>query len=488
MLMRKRSMRAAAVLSALALTLVAGCGQKPGVAQLYAPGSYGAQNVAPGQPGIPGQPGAIPGAPGSTGQNAIPGASVPGQQAGATQSGGTAGTGGTSGTGGTGGTGGPTGGPGGDGGGSGGPADTTGVTDSTIKIGIHAPVTGAAAFPQRSFENAVGVYASYINSKGGINGRKLEVLFRDDKFDPNHARAVCKDLAQQQKVFMIIGGAGSDQIDSCARYANSVGVPYVSAGVHETRPGLGPLSQLRTYYAASLTYEQQAPLITNLVKKQFPNETVGLLVASNDSLNSYFDTQNASLAQAIGDRLEFADRVPKNIQSEAPTIAAQICNSGVSAVVWNAAPSGLINVTKSMTCNVRFLGPGNTNGLNIVAQGGCPQLDDAQFFSSFPQLDKINQMDPNFEPAYRKKNGSNPDDIGIAIWGVEKLVSQILAAGGKDLSRQSFMAAMDSGKTFDNGVYPQVNFGKSRFGGTAMHLLRADCGSSRFFTERLNVR
>ncbi|MPY97506.1 MAG: ABC transporter substrate-binding protein [Actinophytocola sp.] len=480
MQMRKRSMRAAAVLSVLALTLVAGCGQKPGVAQLYAPG---AQGVAPGQPGVPGQPGTIPGAPGSTGQDTVPGASVPGQQPGATRSGGTAGTSGTGGTGGSGGTAGP----GGDGGS--GPGDTTGVTDKAIKIGIHAPVTGAAAFPQRSFENAVGVYASYINSKGGINGRKLEVLFRDDKFDPNHARAVCKDLAQQQKVFMIIGGAGSDQIDSCARYANSVGVPYVSAGVHETRPGLGPLSQLRTYYAASLTYEQQAPLITDLVASQFDGETVGLLVASNDSLDSYFGTQQASLEKAVGDNLEFADRVPKNIQSEAPTIAAQICNSGVSAVVWNAAPSGLINVTKSMTCSVRFLGPGNTNGLNIVAQGGCPQLDDAQFFSSFPQLDKINKMDPNFEPAYRKKNGgSNPDDIGIAIWGVEKLVSQILAAGGKDLSRESFMAAMDSGKTFDNGVYPQVNFGKSRFGGTAMHQLRADCGSNRFLTERLNVR
>lgn len=487
MLLRKRMKRTAAVLSALALTLVAGCGQKPGVAQLYGPGgTYGAQGVAPGQQGLPGQPGAVPGEPGSAGQGPVPGAAGPGQQqVGSARPG--SGTGGTGGTGGNGGSTGGPGGSGGNGGGSGGPVDTTGVSDSTIKIGIHAPVTGAAAFPQRSFENAVGVYASYINSKGGINGRKLEVLFRDDGFDPNRARAVCKDLAQQQKVFMLIGGAGSDQIDSCARYADSVGVPYVSAGVHETRPGQGPLGDLRTYYAASLTYEQQAPLITDLVQKQFGGEKVGLLVASNDSLNSYFDTQNAALKKAIGDNLEFADRVPKNIQSEAPTIAAQICNSGVSAVVWNAAPSGLINVTKSMTCSVRFMGPGNTNGLNIVAQGGCPQLDNAQFFSSFPQLDKINELDPNFAPAYRKKNGSDPDDIGIAIWGVEKLVSQIAKAAGKDLSRQSFMAAMDSGKTFDNGVYPATNFGKSRFGGTAMHLLRADCGSSRFVTERLNV-
>ncbi|MPY83715.1 MAG: ABC transporter substrate-binding protein [Actinophytocola sp.] len=483
MRIRKRLRLVAALLSIVAFTVIAGCGLKPGIAQLYAPGGtgYGAQGALPGQPAVPGQSGTFAGAPGGTELDALPGSTASGQQYG------TAGTGGTTAAARGSGSGGQAAGPTAQA--VAGPADTTGVTESTIKIGLHAPVTGAAAFPQRSFERAVGVYASYINSRGGINGRNLKVLFRDDGFDPNKARAVCKDLALQQKVFLIIGGAGSDQIDSCARYANSVGVPYISAGVHETRPGLGPLSALSTYYAASLTYEQQSPLLSRLVTQQFSGQKIGLMVASNDSLDNYFAVQQESLERAIGDNLEFAERVPKTIQSEAPTIAAQICNSGVEAVVWNGAPSGLINVSKSMTCDVRFLGPGNTNGINIVATGGCPQLDNAQFFSGFPQLDKINQLDPAFEPAYRKENdGADPDDIGIAMWGIEKLISQMLAAGGKDLSRQSFMAALDSGQTFSNNVYPPVNFGQSRFGGTGMHLLRADCSQRQFITERLNVK
>jgi branched-chain amino acid transport system substrate-binding protein len=483
--MRVRTRRIGVIVFAVSALVVAGCGQKPGVGQLYGPGGQalgvpGAQGAVPGVEGaIPGAEGTVPGVDGS-----VPGAEVDGtgtDSGAGTDSGTDSGTGDTSkkASGRTKATEAA----------SSGPVDRTGVTDSTIKIGIHAPVTGAAAFPQRSFENAVGVYASYINSKGGIHGRKLEVLFRDDGFNPNQARAVCKDLAQQQKVFLIIGGAGSDQIDSCARYAASVGVPYISAGVHETRPNLGSLNALRTYYAVSLTYEQQAPMITKLVKDQFGGQKVGLMVASNDSLNSYFGVQKGSLSKAFGGNLAFAERVPKNIQSEAPTIAAKICNSGAKAVVWNASPSGLINVTKAMTCSVRFVGPGNTNGLNIVATGGCPQLDNAQFFSSFPQLDKINSMDPNFAPAYRKKNGSEPDDIGIATWGIEKLVSQMMEAAGKDLSRQSLMAVLGSGKTFDNGVNPAVKFGGNKhFGGTGMHLLRADCGSRQFRTEQVNVR
>lgn len=485
--MRIGAVRIGAITFALAV-LAAGCGQKPGVAQLYGPGGQGL-----GGPGaVPGAEGAVPGAAGT-----IPGAegSVSGADAGGVPGTGTGtGTGTGAGTGsGTGNTAGTPGTPGAPGapGTPAGPADRTGVTDTTIKIGLHAPVTGAAAFPQRSFQNAVGVYASYINSKGGINGRKLEVLFRDDGFDPNKARSVCKDLAQQQKVFMMIGGGGSDQIDSCARYANAVGVPYVSAGVHETRPGQGPLSALRTYYAVALSYEQQAPMIANLAKSQFAGQKVGLLVAENDSLHNYFGVQRSTLQRAFGGNLTFAERVPKDIKSEAQTIASRICNSGVKVVVWNASPAGLINVSKAMTCFVRFMGPGNTNGLNIVATGGCPQLDNAQFFSSFPQLDKIDSMDPNFRPAYRNKNGagSQPDDIGIAIWGIEKLVSQMMQAAGKDLSRQSVMATLESGKTFNNGVYPAVKFGPNKhLGGTAMHQLRADCSAQQFRTERLNVR
>lgn len=454
--------------------LAAGCGLKPNASQLY---------VGPG-----GQLGAGTGANSGLGPDGLPadGAAGSTDGTGGLGDGGTgSGPGGTgSGPGGTGGTGGT--GPDGDGPPTGPDGPKVG---KTIRIGIHAPVTGAAAFPQRSFQSAVGVYAKYINDKGGINGRKLELHFEDDAFNPNTAQNKCKYFAEQLKVFLIIGGAGSDQIDACARYANAVGVPYISAGVHEVRPGKPPLASLRTYYAASLSYEQQAPMVARTAKSKLGSGAVGLLVASNDSMNNYFGVQRGALQKSFGSNLKFADRVPKSIQAEAPTIAAKICNSGVKGVVWNASPSGLINVTKAMTCSVTFFGPGNTNGINIVATGGCPQLEGARFFSTFPQLDVIDKVDPAFRPAYRKKNGSDPDDIGIVIWGIEKLVGQMIAASGKDLTAQKFMATLNSGKTFNAGVFPPTRFaGGKKLGGTGMHLLRADCGARQYRTEARNVR
>jgi branched-chain amino acid transport system substrate-binding protein len=506
--MRNARTRALVAGLAAAAVLAAGCGQKPGVAQSYtgAAGAGGAGVDVGGAPageafGTPAGDGGA-GAPigagaGGLGGGGSAGGIAGGGGAGATTAGAGSGGGATSGRSGGGASGGGaasgttsgTSGPGGTSGGASGgtTGDTTGVTDSTIKIGVHAPVTGAAALPQQSFERAIGVYADYVNRKGGIHGRKLEIVFRDDRFDPNSARSVCKEMAEQEKVFMLVGGAGADQIDACARYAAALGVPYLSAGVHETRPGLGDLGVLPTYFAASLTYEQQVPLLARLVATQFKGQKVAVLVGDNDSLNSFYARADSSVKQVAGSNLVLSRRVPKKTDVDAPAIGTQICNSGAKAVLWNASPSGLINVSKSMACRVTWFGPGLTNGLNIVAAAGCPNIDGALYYSPFPGMDKIDQLDPTFRAAYRQKNGSEPDDIGVAVWGLEKLIGQMLQATGKGLSREAFMATIGRVKRFETNVYPTTNF-SSRFGGTAMHLLEADCGSRQYKTARLNER
>ena len=112
----------------------------------------------------------------------------------------------------------------------GGAADRTGVSDTEIKVGIHAPVSGAAPFPASSFDMGKAVYFNFINGKGGINGRKVTVTFKDDGYNPSQAVAVCKSMVQESKVFMLVGGGGADQIvasRSTPRAAASLTSPKV---------------------------------------------------------------------------------------------------------------------------------------------------------------------------------------------------------------------------------------------------------------------
>ncbi len=483
---RSTARRVAALGFVLALTAT-GCGQKAGVGTVYAGGQVqqGAAGDAFGAPGgadgdfSAGGGGGLGGSGGSGGGSGSFGGS------GGSGSSGSSGSG-DSGTGGSEGTGGGEGDPAPGEPGAAGPGDATGVTSSTIKIGVHAPVTGAAAIPQASFERAVGVYFDAVNRAGGINGRKVEVLFEDDGFDPNRARSVCKTMVEQEEVFLLIGGAGADQIDACARYAAAVGVPYLSAGVHETRPGLGPLANLSTYFALSLTYEQQVPLLARLIKTQFNGQKAAVIVADNDSLDNFYSRADGAVKSVAGGNLVLSRRIPKNTTSDAPAVGTSICQSGAKVVLWNASPSSFLNVLKSMACEVTFIGPGLTNGLNIVASVGCPNVSGALFYSPFPGMDVMRQ-NKAFVTAYQQRNNANPDDIGAAIYGAEEMVGAILRATGKDLTRESFLATIARVKNFNPGVYPPTSF-SSRFGGTAMNLLRADCGKNEFVTVRRNER
>ena len=458
------------LLALLVLAATAACGQKPGVSK-QAVGTAGGGTAAGGTGGTTGGTG-----PGGTGSGT--------GAAGGTAGGSTAGAAGgaVTGDGGAGG-GAATGDPGasGDAGAGGGgtvdagPGDRTGITDSEIVIGIHAPVTGAAPIPQNSFEVGKDIYFQFVNeTKGGIYNRKVRVVFRNDEFNPQTAVRVCKEMVEQEKVFLLVGGGGSDQIGACARYAAGVGVPYLSAGVQEEG-----LSDLNNYFALAMTYSQQAPLLGDLVAKQYAGKSVALLVADNSSLDDYFNSQLAALQQR-GITPNPAKRIPKTTsQTDALSIATEIRDKDV--VVWNASPVSLINVaqaTAGQGGNPIYVGPGLTNGLNTVAEVGCPGVAGATFFSPFPQLDAIDQADPDFTPAYQKYAGDAPDDLGIALWGLDKLIGAAFELAGPDMSRQSLISTLEQGQRIETGVFPPVQYQGSHFGGTAVHVLQADCSSS----------
>ncbi|MFT0545775.1 branched-chain amino acid ABC transporter substrate-binding protein [Allopusillimonas ginsengisoli] len=74
-----------------------------------------------------------------------------------------------------------------------------------VKIGVAGPFTGAnAAFGEQLWIGATGA-ADAINSKGGINGKKIELIKADDACEPKQAVAVANRLVDQDKVAAVVG-------------------------------------------------------------------------------------------------------------------------------------------------------------------------------------------------------------------------------------------------------------------------------------------
>ena len=89
------------------------------------------------------------------------------------------------------------------------PAAQPGVTATTITIGGTVPITGPAAL-FGSVGRGADAYFKYVNAHGGVNGRKIKYLYRDDAYDPSKTVQLTRELVENDKVFAIFSTIGTD--------------------------------------------------------------------------------------------------------------------------------------------------------------------------------------------------------------------------------------------------------------------------------------
>lgn len=361
---------------------------------------------------------------------------------------------------------------------------TTGVTDTEIRIGIHAPVTGAAPFPAAAFEKGKDLYWDWSGAPK-IFGRKVKIFFEDDTYNPTTAVDRCRKMAEQDKVFLLVGGGGTDQIQACARYAAQKGIPYLSAGVTEI--GLRGLS---SYFAASMSYAQQGPLLWQRIKKGDMGSTDSVAMVYTNSPN-FQDARDAfvNAMSKDGKKLILERKMSKNpSSSEYQQTAAALQASGAAIVYILVAPVHYIQLSaRTGAYRPWWVGVGVTKGINEVLGTGCNTsgngIEKGRFLSPFPGVDVIDSLDPNYNKAYQEKNGSKGDDLGIALWGLNKGLHRMFEKTGKDLTREGFIATVQQG-SFETGVFPTVSYTpQNHFGSKGAHLLKANCSTRQYETE-----
>jgi hypothetical protein len=88
------------------------------------------------------------------------------------------------------------------------PEDATGVTDTEIKLGTHMPLTGIAGVYGNAIVPGIQAYIACINEQGGINGRQINLIVKDDAYQPPQTNQVVRELVEQEGVFAIASGLG----------------------------------------------------------------------------------------------------------------------------------------------------------------------------------------------------------------------------------------------------------------------------------------
>jgi branched-chain amino acid transport system substrate-binding protein len=104
---------------------------------------------------------------------------------------------------------------------------TGALAQDTLKIGAPQPMTGPDAPFGDKFQKAYSMAVDEINAKGGVNGKKIEVIIEDHQAKNPLAATVAEKLITQSQVLVLTGGRASGQAVEIASVAQRLKTPYM---------------------------------------------------------------------------------------------------------------------------------------------------------------------------------------------------------------------------------------------------------------------
>lgn len=155
-----------------------------------------------------------------------------------------------------------------------------GITDTSVRVGAHFPLTGVAAPGYSEIPTGAQAYFDFVNAAGGVNGRQIEYVFKDDAYNPTQTSQVVNELVLQDQVFALLGGLGTPTHSAVLDYLNGEGVPdlFVSSGsLLWDQPAENPQT-----FGWQPDYEVEAKIIGQYVQQNLPQARVGLFLQDDD--------------------------------------------------------------------------------------------------------------------------------------------------------------------------------------------------------------
>ena len=160
------------------------------------------------------------------------------------------------------------------------PTSTPGVTATQILIGGTVPLSGqASAFGAAG--PAANAYFKYVNAHGGVHGRKIKYLYRDDGYDPSRTLELTRELVEQNKVFAIFNTLGTEHTIAIRGYLNAVKVPEVFAGTGAAKVGRG-YKQFPWTMGYLPSFEGEGAIYGRYVVTHRPKARIAVLYENSD--------------------------------------------------------------------------------------------------------------------------------------------------------------------------------------------------------------
>ncbi len=342
-------------------------------------------------------------------------------------------------------------------------AAEVGVSSTEIKLGMTLPMTGSASPGYNKIPAAVKAYFDYVNANGGINGRKLTLIAKDDEYVPTKAVAKTNELILKDKVMALLAPLGTANNKAVASVVNpgrrGIPVLFVNTGFS----GFADKKKYPTTFSVLPSYIMEAKIMSEYIKDNFDGKKLGLIYQDDD----FGDDALAGFKQA---GVNFAVKVPYASGSQSGTTAAgwiQKLQAGGAEVVIlfgvSSATAAALGTAAVMKYAPQWILGSVGGDATTIKAAGVPAgvLYNAVGASFAPATTDTNdEYVKLFQDIYLKANPTQTFDNNVMI-GMNSafLTAQAIQAAGKNPTRKSLIAAIEkSGSTFASAALVPLNY------------------------------
>lgn len=304
----------------------------------------------------------------------------------------------------------------------------------TIKVGAILAVTGPASFLGAPEAKTLEMLVEDINAKGGINGKKLELIIKDSGASPEKAISFAKQLIEEEKVFAIIGPSTSGETMAIKNIAEEGKTLLLSCAAAEVI--VNPVAK---YVFKTPQMDKDAVIRIFEVMKKKKITRIGVL-SSNTGFGKAGKGQIEKLAPEHGIEIlvnEVYDKAATDLTAEVTKLKA----AKVQALInWSIEPaqSIVIKNTRQIGLKIPIFQSHGFGNLQYVALAGKAAegviFPAGRLFvaDTLPKKNPQKAVLLDYKRKYEAKHKEDASTFGGHAYDALKILVKAIETGGAD--------------------------------------------------------
>ncbi|WP_426538417.1 ABC transporter substrate-binding protein [Bradyrhizobium sp. McL0615] len=320
-----------------------------------------------------------------------------------------------------------------------------GASDTVIKIGNTVAYSGPAS-AYGTLGKADAAYFEMVNANGGVNGRKIEFISRDDAFSPPKTVEQTRRLVEEDRVLFMFNALGTAPNSAVQKYLNNAKVPqlFIAAGGRK----FTDIANFPWTMALQPNFNIEAKIYAKFILNEHPDAKIAVLYQADDLGKDYL----SGLKEGLGEkaRTMIVGEVPyqitdATIDSQMVTLKATGANVFFSASTPKFAAQALRKAAELGWKPLHILTGGVSSVGAVLKPAGLENCIGAiSATASKDVTDPKWHDDPGYLAwaAWMKKyypQGDMSDGLNAGAYTASEVIVQVLKQAGDNLTRENVM-------------------------------------------------